>query len=353
MRGRLGQILTVALIAAVTLFAQTAPEALANHVHCGDSITADTVLDSDLSCSQSIPGIEIGADAVTLDLNGHLLSHRDAGPGILNPGFEDVTIQNGVIQTEVSYGILLNDADRNTLRGLQVVHLPFGNDATSPARLNRSDEALIERNGFYGWTGALGLVESNGGVITGNRTGYFRCALEGECSGFATGGGVGLTASDDNVVEGNWFGQGISGFGTGSDRNLFRGNTVTLSIATGFLAWGGEDNVAEKNEVSHNGANGISTLGGTRNRIEKNAIFENGLDGIVAAGPSTLIVHNVVRGNRDDGIEVFDPGVVVERNRVIQNRDLGIEAVPGVVDGGSNKASGNGNPLQCVNVVCK
>jgi hypothetical protein len=34
------------------------------------------------------------------------------------------------------------------------------------------------------------------------------------------------------------------------------------------------------------------------------------------------------------------------------NGDLGIEAAPGA-DGGGNKASGNGNPLQCVNVVCR
>jgi hypothetical protein len=32
--------------------------------------------------------------------------------------------------------------------------------------------------------------------------------------------------------------------------------------------------------------------------------------------------------------------------------DLGIEAVAGVTDGGGNKVSGNGNPLQCTNVFC-
>jgi uncharacterized membrane protein len=32
---------------------------------------------------------------------------------------------------------------------------------------------------------------------------------------------------------------------------------------------------------------------------------------------------------------------------------FGIEAVPGVTDGGGNKASGNGNPLQCLNVFCR
>jgi hypothetical protein len=40
-------------------------------------------------------------------------------------------------------------------------------------------------------------------------------------------------------------------------------------------------------------------------------------------------------------------------NTANDNVDFGIEAVPGVIDGGGNRAFGNGNPLQCLNVVCK
>ncbi len=47
------------------------------------------------------------------------------------------------------------------------------------------------------------------------------------------------------------------------------------------------------------------------------------------------------------------PGTTIARNKANNNADLGIEAVPGVTDGGGNKASGNGNPAQCVNVQCK
>ena len=42
-------------------------------VECGDTITADTTLDSDLTgCPNN--GIVIGADDITLDLNGHTIS---------------------------------------------------------------------------------------------------------------------------------------------------------------------------------------------------------------------------------------------------------------------------------------
>jgi parallel beta-helix repeat protein len=342
----------VGAAAMVVLFTSNPGHALANHVSCGDTITQSTTLDSDLACSGSAPGIRLGAHAVTLDLNAHLLTHRDAGPGIENPGFDDVTIQNGAVRTEVSDGIVLDDADRNTLRGLEVVRVAGGNLPPTPVVLTRSDDALIEGNGFFGWTGALGLTESNRGVIRGNRTGYFLCALVGDCSSFATGGGVGLTASDDSVVEDNSFSQGISGWGTGSDRNVFRRNSITYSIATGLFLSGGEDNVAVKNTVHHNAFNGIGAPGGTRTRIEKNDVSDNGGSGIAVSGAGTLVSHNVAERNRLDGIHAF-PGVVVERNRANDNGDLGIEGEAGVVDGGGNKASGNGNPAQCVNVTCK
>jgi hypothetical protein len=41
------------------------------------------------------------------------------------------------------------------------------------------------------------------------------------------------------------------------------------------------------------------------------------------------------------------------QNAANNNGDRGIEAIPGVIDGGSNRASGNGNPLRCLNVFCR
>jgi hypothetical protein len=44
--------------------------ASANHVSCGDTIVADTTLDSDLvNCPNN--GVVVGAEDITLDLNGH------------------------------------------------------------------------------------------------------------------------------------------------------------------------------------------------------------------------------------------------------------------------------------------
>jgi hypothetical protein len=42
---------------------------------------------------------------------------------------------------------------------------------------------------------------------------------------------------------------------------------------------------------------------------------------------------------------------VVRANVANYNGDLGIEVI-GSIDGGGNRARGNGNPLQCLNVEC-
>ena len=86
-----------------------ASSALASHVACGDTITTDTTLDSDLvNCPNN--GIIIGANNITLDLNGHTID-GDATPvdpcpegeacdvGVLNrAGYDRLTIVGGTIR---------------------------------------------------------------------------------------------------------------------------------------------------------------------------------------------------------------------------------------------------------------
>ena len=70
-------------------------------------------------------------------------------------------------------------------------------------------------------------------------------------------------------------------------------------------------------------------------------------------GPETHIAVSELQGNRtdrngDDGIDVESDKVLLVENRARWNTDLGIEAVAGVLDGGGNRALGNGNLLQCL-----
>jgi hypothetical protein len=61
----------VALAAALILVAGSGP-AFASPISCGDTITTDTTLEADLiDCPSN--GVVIGADDITLDLNGHVI----------------------------------------------------------------------------------------------------------------------------------------------------------------------------------------------------------------------------------------------------------------------------------------
>jgi hypothetical protein len=87
------------IVASFTLgFASDAYASKPVHASCGQTITADTTLDSDLTkCSG--PGITIGADDITLDLNGHTISGKAKGSGVLNiAGHDGVTIGGGSIR---------------------------------------------------------------------------------------------------------------------------------------------------------------------------------------------------------------------------------------------------------------
>ncbi len=94
----------------------SAGRATAGPVTCGDVLTHSAKLQSDLNCSGD--GIIIGADRITLNLNGHTLQGA-RGIGIENNGHGRVGILNGRI-LGFERGIRLAGADNNTLAHLEI-----------------------------------------------------------------------------------------------------------------------------------------------------------------------------------------------------------------------------------------
>ena len=96
----------VAVLMALFLLPTAAAEA--SHVQCGDVITQSTKLDSDLlNCPGD--GVVIGADDVTLDLNGHVIdgdgteTHGCAGNefcdvGVVSAGHDGTAVRDGSIR---------------------------------------------------------------------------------------------------------------------------------------------------------------------------------------------------------------------------------------------------------------
>ena len=85
-----------------------------------------------------------------------------------------------------------------------------------------------------------------------------------------------------------------------------------------------------------------------------NLVRRSRVDGIVVVSKDrdSVLLRNVVTRSGDDGFDVDSGRATLTGNRARRNADLGIEAVFGVTDGGGNVASGNQNPVQCLNVTC-
>lgn len=337
-----GIVAPLAVIAALlaVLLALTAEQAIASHASCGAIITTDTRLDRDLVGCQG-DGLVIGAAGITLDLNGHTVSGTGVGTGIDDSaGHDRVRIINGTV-TAFSNGIVLIGASSSRLTDLTVTD----NASGGISLVDGSDANRVERN-----------------VVSGNRLdGIFLFASDHNTieRNSVTGNdpaGISLVeGSDDNRVQRNTLSQNTIGIAVGvSQRNKIEHNSLPGNAIIGIVLDQSHDNAIGKNSVSGSDLYGILLSASSDNRIFKNTAAANGVDGILVENGSTgtLLKRNTATHNRDDGIDVSDPTAVLISNVADHNGDLGIEAVAGVTDRGANKASGNGNAAQCVNVTC-
>jgi parallel beta-helix repeat protein len=292
-------VLIAALVAVVAPAAIAVDDARAqaSHVSCGDTITADTTLDSDLVDCPTI-GIVIGADGITLDLNGHTIDgdvHTIDGHGtpaagcnprkefcdigVANLGHDAVTVVDGSLQ-QFAAGVLMEGGKRNKITRNRLFH-----------------------------TGA-GIIVGSGSenVITDNDLSKVE-------------DGIRIEKGHDNLVAGN----------TVAD---VRAAGIRLGI---FRGVGGEDNVVRENLVTPGNDGRAFQADGFR--VEKK-------------DDHSLLKGNVAKGAGSNGFDVQSRTTKLTRNRAVGNGDLGIRAVKGVIDGGGNRASGNGDERQCVNVKC-
>jgi parallel beta-helix repeat protein len=376
-------LVPVVLLVVGCCLALGAGPAFASHVSCGDVITADTTLDSDLvDCPNH--GIVIGADGITLDLNGHLVD-GDGAPaagcdpqmepcdfGVFNDGRNGVTVRNGSVR-EFAVGVLFGTATGrarhnrvldisstgNQFNGLgifsqvrSVVRNSSGNGSLDPEgnglALGDSVHVRILNNSFR-QNAHLGLVtfESNRNLIKGNR--FVRNADEG----------ILMEGGERFQIRRNRFvGDDIT-LGPGT-RNVIAYNRVSRPN-DGIRVEMGHDNLVAHNVVLDARHVGITLgihdpfIGGARNVVAGNVVRGSRVDGIVVVEKDhgSLLAGNLVIGSGDDGIDVDSRTTTLTGNRARRNGDLGIEAVFGVTDGGRNAARGNGNPLQCTNVACR
>ena len=287
----------VALLATLALSAFAAAPAAADTLTCGAVITHDTVLDNDLFCIPPFRGtmITIAASGITLDLNGHGISSMFA-PGIRSEGNNRVTIRNGLVGTQGT--AISMSGDHNLLSNLV--------------------------------GGAFDLHDGRGSRLVDVS---FRSVSVG-----------GILRNERHVVVERSNSDVINLFDT--DHSSMRdssGAGVTLDAQS-------QHNKLLRNTFTHNASLQVD---GDHNTVEHNAL--DGLfpiDPLEVGGDHNRVAWNTVRHSRGDGIDVNGTGNVIRGNGAFVNAALGIFAAPGNTDGGFNRASGNGDPRQCVGVVC-
>jgi large repetitive protein len=364
-------------------------------VRCGDVITTDTTLANDLTDCHGI-GLTVAADHVVLDLNGHTVDGDGVADveGIQVSGRHDVTVAHGTI-TDFVEGVAILSAHRVLVQDLTLTdhrHVGVFIDRSSEVGVEGTRLSRIAFSGIFA-TRSTGLriehnrvTDSGGGVglrhTTRSRVAHNHTARTG-CGALLLDDGSRHNVIDSNVVlrdgcEGVVLHAGsdsnailrneirFSDAGVGIDRsqdNLVAGNTLHRNHFVGVYAFGASDNKIRRNRLVGNGEGsegGIHLLAddsgapSERNRVIANRVVASVGDGIwVEAGSrATFLVANTVVGSADDGIDVDEPQATLTRNRAVHNGDWGIEAVPGVADGGANKARANGEATQCLQVRC-
>ncbi len=327
------------------------PQAAAT-VTCGETITKNTTLVADVGPCPG-DGIIIGADNVTLNLNGHTISGT-AGPGDGNAAGVRLANRTGVTLTGLpgqsgkkgtisgfDAGVFINRGSGNTIENLTIV------DNVGPANLealpllgdgvvlfysanNRIVNNLVARNGHYDGIGVFG-EGSNDNLIQGNTVedtvGFFN-----RFNPSLQGNGIVIThflnANDprghsifnnnviDNVVRRN-FTAGVSM--TSNVNGRITGNTIEdngdlernqsngIGVSTGDTATQETRLLIEGNRVNGNGQVGIFVRrGASENQILRNEFNGNKAAGVVVGPgtPNNVIAENAALGNLF--IDLFD-----------------------------------------------
>ena len=319
-----GKILGVGTVVGLvlSLTALVGPAA-ASHVGCGDVITQNTTLDSDVGpCTGT--GLVIGADGITLNLGGHRVFGTPIageGAGILLEDRQNVSVANGTVQF-FDAGVAILGGGSNRVGRIQALDNVGGGSTDFGDGIAISDSAdnlilqnVARGNGPYSGIGLFG-AGSMGNVIDRNLV-EFNNILSGP---------TGPQQDDGIRLE------------PGTSMNTVTNNRVYDNGLDGIAIFANSsDNVVWRNDIRRNGAHaqvhrqgdGIAVFNrAQRNRIEQNRVFDNGANGIFLRGPITT------------GTGVVIPGAT--NNEVLYNQTGNNGPIPG--PGGARYDLRDNNP---------
>jgi parallel beta-helix repeat protein len=383
----------VALVAPGSVQAKSGGETA---VSCGQTVKASVRLANDLlGCPES--GLIVGADNITVDLNGHTIGGTNARKpgtaGVANDKHANVKILNGTIMGFYFSGVGVTDARGTTLSKLIVRRIGTGcrqGDTCSGIFLMQSpgtrviDSTIsnLQGNGIDVYASPSTRVEAS--HVDGNAGGgieVFHSPKSQLVGNQLTGNkkqGIGVNSSSDSTwVTGNVArGNREVGIAVGASNHLHvLGNRVSGNGESGLLLFDLTSSLVRGNQASGNptgivlygGQSGYAGFGGkhgaTHNQLVANNATKNARSGIFVRGDggkdvasNNLLSRNVANGNGRDGGIVLQgsaSGNKLRDNTANANAGHGITATPGTIDAGGNRAHGNHRSPQCVGVACR
>ncbi len=337
---------------------------------CGAKITVSTTLTKDIGPCRG-DGLDVVADGITLNLNGHTITGRNAtntsvdeqvGVNLMN--VRRVTVKGPGTITAFDAGVGVNGGSANNIMRLNVhdniSHVLLsggvpGDPQSTPCNLgdgittndssfNRITRNTVTHNGPFSGVSMVGRSSSN--VVANNRSvdnsvsnvlpggaGSGPCGREHQDIGIRVEGpGAKHNLVDHNVTNDNQL-EGISLHGNvcasepANNGNLVLNNTV---LRNGFA------DTTDEIAILQQGPAGV-VCPSFGNTISGNVSSGNARDGIFVAGRNShdnKIVGNTVRNNGNDGIELRGP-----------SRDATGTLIPGSVNNliSNNVGTGNGS----------
>ncbi len=242
---------------------------------CGSVVTTSVVLTADIGPCHN-HAIIVGADNITIDLNGHqvfgqggtVVAHQASG--VFSDNHTGVHVTNGTIHS-MYHGVRIRRGSNNLVTRITA----RGNQGGNGIVFETSTDNVARNNTIYSNGGFAGMATFNTNALppAAARNSFI-----------------------DNIVFGNRS-HGISiENGPG---HVLRGNRVSNNTRDGISLFSGVSGViVEANQVASNTLNGINVRAGTmENTVRFNTVYRNTQHGIIVSGTLTGIVSNVAQGN--------------------------------------------------------
>ncbi|HJX51022.1 MAG TPA: NosD domain-containing protein [Candidatus Nanoarchaeia archaeon] len=261
-------------------------------LECGSVITNSMTLNKDLNDCEGV-GLNITANNVILDCNGHSIIGNKTSYGIYSAYKNNLTIKNCII-SNFTDGIYLSYASNSTLYNNILKNNTIGMIVLGSSNINITKNTANNNSG----TGIAFSSYSHHSYLGFNTVNYNR-------DGLSISGGDYNIVTNNNASFNKGFGIRTEGFG--ELYNNFTNNIANNNLYSGILLTSNSNNsIISSNTLRNNNQRGIYIYKSSNEKIYNNIIVNNTLYGIILDLASN---NNIYNNFFDNTVNAFDNSV--------------------------------------------